>query len=94
MLKTKFLVLCLGVPLAVSLTGCNEQSQASAQLGKPKPTVQEIVKEDIATTMAEAIELPETVRLTGSLAADEQSDVAAKRGGIVREVLVDRGSIV
>ncbi len=93
-LKLRYPALLLAALLAVGLTGCNEQSQATAQLGQPKVSVQETVKEDIATTTAETVELAETVWLTGSLAADEQSDVAAKRGGIVREVLVDRGSIV
>jgi membrane fusion protein (multidrug efflux system) len=34
------------------------------------------------------------IRLTGSLAADEQSDVASKRGGIIQEIKVERGDIV
>ena len=35
-----------------------------------------------------------TLRLTGSLTADEQSDVASNVTGMVAEVRVDRGSVV
>src|SRR5690606_5062262 len=83
--------------LAVSLmlTGCQQQnSAAQAQLGVVKEDATELTREDVATTTAVKISLPETILLTGALAADEHSEVAAKRSGVVEKVLVDRGSLV
>jgi membrane fusion protein, multidrug efflux system len=42
----------------------------------------------------EAIERSETLRLTGTLAADVKSSVAANVSGIAEKVFVDRGSVV
>lgn len=80
----------------LTLAGCNQNSGATpkAELGTKKADAQTLTKEDVATTVAVQVNLPETVTLTGSLAADEMSAVAAKRGGLVDEVLVDRGSVV
>jgi len=80
--------------VAIVFSGCAEKTEGKAELGATKPAVQAGVKEDVATTQAEKLMLPQAVLLTGSLMADEQSDVASKRGGIVREVLVDRGTFV
>lgn len=86
----------LAVAGCLVLSGCNQQSGAApkAELGSKKADAQTLTKEDVATTVAVEVKLPETVGLTGSLAADEMSAVAAKRGGLVEEVLVDRGSRV
>ncbi len=75
-------------------TGCNKADGAKAKLAAAKPSTQTLVKEDVATTTAEQITMPKTVWLTGSLAADEQSDVASKQGGIVNDVLIDIGTVV
>lgn len=82
------------VAAGLALAGCQSDSTAKAELGAAKPNSQATLKEDVATTVAVEVKLPKTVWLTGSLAADEQSAVAAKRGGIVKEVMIDRGSIV
>jgi RND family efflux transporter MFP subunit len=80
---------------AVVLAGCQQDGAAAkAELGATKPGSDPVAKEDVATTVAVQVKLPQTVMLTGSLAADEQSDVAAKRGGIVNKVLIDRGSVL
>lgn len=89
--------LCIAAGLAgcLALTGCQQKAATDqAVLGEQKAGTQTLAKEDVATTTAVRVKLPQTVMLTGSLAADEQSDVAAKRGGIVEEVMIDRGSIV
>ena len=46
------------------------------------------------TVSIEIIRLPNRLRVTGSLTADEQSSVASNANGIVAEVRVDRGSVV
>lgn len=49
---------------------------------------------NVAKTRVEAVRRNVTLRLTGSLAADEKSDVACNTAGIVAEVHCDRGSLV
>jgi RND family efflux transporter MFP subunit len=46
------------------------------------------------TVPVEVLQRSDTLRLTGSLNADEQSSVASNTSGIAAEVFVDRGSIV
>lgn len=96
MKSVKLAITTVFTGVALCLAGCGQNSEAKAQLGQPKATGAAVnqLKEDVVTTRAVSIKVPQTVRLTGSLAADEQSGVASKRGGIVREVLVDRGSVV
>lgn len=48
----------------------------------------------IETVHVEVVERSDTLRLTGTLIADERSSVASNTSGIAAEVLVDRGSIV
>lgn len=48
----------------------------------------------VATSPVRVVPQPSVIRLTGTLAADERSEVAANTSGIVQEVLVERGSIV
>lgn len=76
------------------LVGCT-QPAAKTEAAKPaaaaKPTKPLL---QVQTVAAAAAELPDTLELTGSLAADLQSEVAAAVPGIVREVLVDVGSRV
>ncbi len=48
----------------------------------------------LGTVTAELVRTSRTLRLTGSLAADETSNVASNATGIVAEVRVDRGSVV
>lgn len=48
----------------------------------------------LSTAPVESVERPATLRVTGSLVADEDSDVASNVSGLVKEVCVDRGSFV
>ena len=48
----------------------------------------------LETVAAEVVQRSHTLRLTGTLLADERSSVASNTSGIVAEVKVDRGSIV
>jgi RND family efflux transporter MFP subunit len=48
----------------------------------------------IETVRLEVVPRRETLRLTGTLAADERASVAANTSGIVAEIRVDRGSLV
>lgn len=48
----------------------------------------------VSRQTVEAVARPLTLRLTGSLAADERSEVGANVAGIVSETRVDRGSVV
>ena len=69
-----------------------------AMLGFASPGEDTGVKHNLAkhieTTRAEAVPHCDILRLTGSLAADEQAAVASNATGIVAEVRVDRGSFV
>lgn len=85
----------MALTAGLMLAGCQQQNSAArAELGVVKEDAAELTREDVATTTAVKISFPETILLTGSLAADEHSEVAAKRGGVVEKVLVDRGSLV
>lgn len=74
------------------------ENGAKAALGAPKaaeiPAGAKKANEGIATAPVETREASGIIRLTGSLAADEQSKVASNVGGIVQEVRVERGSLV
>lgn len=48
----------------------------------------------VATAPVQSVERPATLPVTGTLVADEDSDVASNASGTVMEVLVDRGSLV
>lgn len=50
--------------------------------------------ESVPTTPVETVMQDNFLRLTGTLAADEKSAVASSANGIVKAVLVDRGSLV
>ena len=81
---------------ALLLSGCNQNGVAKAQLGKASASAapQVVAKEDVGVVQIETVSRPQTIQITGSLAADEQSDVAAKHGGIVQEMKAERGDIV
>jgi RND family efflux transporter MFP subunit len=72
----------------------NGQPAGKASLGflaaeKTKPGTPRL-----ETVAAEVVQRSHTLRLTGTLIADERSSVASNTSGIVAEVKVDRGSIV
>ena len=53
-----------------------------------------VADQPIQTVPVEVVWQSDTLRLTGSLIADERSSVASNTSGIAAEVLVDRGSVV
>jgi len=85
------LVLSLAAVAAGALSACkrsNGQTNASAS-ASPTPAVVEV-----STTAAVMRQLPQYFEATGSLAANQQTDVAAETSGKVATVGVDIGSSV
>ncbi|AXA37512.1 MAG: efflux RND transporter periplasmic adaptor subunit [Candidatus Hydrogenedentota bacterium] len=78
------------VVAACWLTGCGGNG-ARAQLGAEKPEPEPI---SVATVRVEETSKTASIQVTGNLAADEDSDVASKREGIVQETFVERGTQV
>lgn len=87
------------------LAGCEARGEGKVALGYHGSEAQHAVRLPTSSTLAANIvstrqELSrvnaesQTWRVTGSFVADEKSQVAANAGGIVRQVTVDRGSIV
>jgi membrane fusion protein (multidrug efflux system) len=72
------------------MTGCSGNG-ARAQLGEQKPAPEPVV---VATVRVEETSKTASIQVTGNLAADEDSDVASKREGIVQKTFVERGSHV
>lgn len=64
------------------------------QLGQTTATRDLLPTSEVAVVEAAETDLPAYVTVTGSLAADEDSAVASRAGGVVLEVLVERGTTV
>jgi membrane fusion protein (multidrug efflux system) len=79
----------LALALALGAAGCHAQasSPAAAAAGDPAPLA-------VKTTTAEAQPWPRTLALTGTLAANRDSDVAADALGKVIATFVERGTFV
>ncbi len=83
-----------------SLTGCTSDKDQKVSLGfteVPITTEKQDAQVDlhpITVVPVEVLKENRTLRLTGTLTPDEQSNVASRVGGMVQEVLVDRGSVV
>ena len=72
-----------------------EQSQSGkAALGFSSPTTEPGSTASLPTARVETVMQDCVLSLTGTLEADEQSEVASTTDGIVQEVKVERGSIV
>ncbi len=75
----------------------NGRTNEKLQLGETSATATKgPVSSNGTVNVVEAAEtdLPQFVTVTGSLAADEDSAVATRAGGVVQEVLVERGTTV
>ncbi|MBI5607312.1 MAG: efflux RND transporter periplasmic adaptor subunit [Deltaproteobacteria bacterium] len=89
-----------GLALLVALGGCHAKGGDGDTVAAPKPsadggaTSPAEVALPVAVTAAVRQMLPQTLELSGSLAADQTSEVAAPAPGIVGEVLIDVGSRV
>jgi len=94
--RLQIVTMIVALPATFYLGGCNRQSEAKAVLGKPAENAQAqvVAREQVPTAPVEQIAQPQLVAVTGSLTADERSEVASKRGGIVREVKIERGTAV
>ncbi len=78
--------------LATSLMACQKAAAPAATApAKPEPIEATV---SVHVTKAAMQQLPAVLSLSGSLAPDESSEVAAPLPGIVTEVLVDVGSVV
>ncbi|MFN2576566.1 MAG: efflux RND transporter periplasmic adaptor subunit [Pyrinomonadaceae bacterium] len=91
-LSLKFiLVLCVAVGAGAALSACkrsNGQTNASATASPAPPVV------EVSTAAAVTRQLPQYFEATGSLAANQQTDVAPETSGKVAAVGVDIGSSV
>ncbi len=77
--------------------GIKVRAEEKPSLGtlKPESAAQaDAPKSGVPTAPVESSERETTLRLTGTLAADEKSDVASNTNGIVEKVFVERGSVV
>lgn len=86
------LALCLVAALALASAACGSRAQANkkeAPAAQPTPAAV-----DVTTAPAIMRDLPRFVEATGSLAADEQTDVAPIVGGRVVSIGVDLGTYV
>lgn len=76
-------------------SGCNRQeNKISLGLSDSTTSSATLAKEEVRTTPILSLNLPQTIKLTGSLAADEISNIAARQGGIVSEIFFERGQTV
>lgn len=88
------------------LSGCGNR-QSKVELGRKSDsdvtdssttsrgsTAASASRADVKLVRVQSVEENRSVRLTGTLQADEKSEVASRIGGIVQEVLVDRGDVV
>ena len=81
--------LCAPLVLGILwLAGCKGQSAEAAAGSTEKPAIE--VKADAVTT----IEVPRTLRLTGTLRGDRETDLAANANGRVLATSVERGEQV
>lgn len=81
-------VLGLGLGLSLGLAACSKKSDDAAAKKPPAPPVN---AEVIATQEAPA---PDTLTLTGLVAADQRSEVTADTQGKVLAVMIERGQRV
>ena len=90
-------LLVIGLVIAVGAAG-RPAGKASLGFSQPeKPAEGNPVSRahtDIPTARVETVSQDASIRLTGSLAADERSDIASTGNGIVKEVLIERGCLV
>ncbi|MGB9690691.1 MAG: efflux RND transporter periplasmic adaptor subunit [Candidatus Sumerlaeaceae bacterium] len=73
-----------------ALAGCHGNG-SKAELGQTKPEAAAVA---VTTVQAQETLRTEFVQVTGNLAAEEDSEVASKREGIVWHTYVERGTLV
>jgi RND family efflux transporter MFP subunit len=72
------------------------QDDGKAALGETKTEANASTekKASTPTTKIQSIEQESVLRLTGTIEADEKSDVASSANGIIEKVFIERGSVV
>ena len=87
--RHSFIAFAAAVSIAASsVSGCSSRTSAEEAAAAPAPAP------EVATTQVESREIARFIRVTGSLAADEQADVSAETGGRVVGTPVERGTRV
>lgn len=75
------------LPLLFTVAGCGSEARSMTESAAPEPLA-------IATATVESRPIDRYLRVTGSLAADEQAEVSAETAGRVIETPVERGTRV
>ncbi|MEZ4414315.1 MAG: efflux RND transporter periplasmic adaptor subunit [Gemmatimonadota bacterium] len=76
--------------LAALLVGCGGQAQAGANDGANEtPGFQRIINVQVAALAASAFD--EEIRLTGTVEANRDVQISAEEGGVIRQLLVEKG---
>jgi membrane fusion protein, multidrug efflux system len=78
-------VLSLALATTAALAGCKRASADAAGAAKEEPPV------SVQTEPAQLLEVPRTLRLTGTLRGDRETDLAANANGRVTATSVERG---
>ncbi len=92
--KLKVLILLLALVAAGAFVASCRGSKANVRKDEPNASAQPPVVEGVTTAAAIKRELPRFFEATGSLAGDQQTDVAPQTSGKVVAVGVDIGSYV
>jgi multidrug efflux pump subunit AcrA (membrane-fusion protein) len=92
--KLKILILLLALVLAGAFVASCRGSKANVRKEEPNANTQPAVVEGVTTAAAIKRELPRFFEATGSLAGDQQTDVAPQTSGKVVALGVDIGTYV
>jgi membrane fusion protein, multidrug efflux system len=87
------LALAVGAAGVAGLPGCKQSAAdagPAASAGGPKPAA----PADVTTEAVTALEVPKTLRLTGTLRGNREADLAANATGRVLAVAIERGDQV
>lgn len=88
MKRSKLALFCCCVAVAPLAVGCKRASSAPTETVAAKPPV------SVQTEAVTAIEVPRTLRLTGTLRGNREADIAANATGRVLSTAVERGTRV
>jgi RND family efflux transporter MFP subunit len=97
MLNRRTLSIAAVAASSILLAGCPVAKKEKVKLGFADEDTTATTTHTTGTVELISVQVaqePEYLRLTGSLVADEKSEVATNVGGIVQEVLVERGAVV
>ena len=92
--KLKLLILVLALVVAAAFVASCRGSKANVRKEEPNANAQPATVEGVTTAAAITRELPRFFEATGSLAGDQQTDVAPQTSGKVVAIGVDIGSYV